>query len=166
MSIAAKEIVQIVDSENNPIGAEPRALMRQKGLPHRATYILVYNSWGELFIQKRTTTKDIFPGYWDIAAGGVVLAGESYDVSAQRELAEELGIQDVPLEFLFTRYYENGHNKVWGSVYRCKYDGPFILQKEEVEYGMFLSPDKIVKKAESELFTPDSLEILHRVSTC
>ncbi len=164
MTTPAEEIVQIVNRENQPIGAEPRAVMRQKGLTHRASYILVYNSSNELFIQKRTTTKDIYPGYWDIAAGGVVLAGESYDISAERELAEELGITDTPLEFLFNHYYEEGHNKVWGAVYRCHHNGPFVLQKEEVEYGVFLSTREIQDKAALEPFTPDSIEILHRVN--
>ncbi|NIR17298.1 MAG: NUDIX domain-containing protein, partial [Desulfobacterales bacterium] len=70
-------------------------------LPHRATYILVFNSGGELYVQKRTQTKDVFPGYYDVAAGGVVLAGESYEEGAVRELLEELGIRGTPLEELF-----------------------------------------------------------------
>lgn len=79
---AARELVQIVDRDNIPIGAAPRHIMRQHGLIHRASYILVFNCQGELFIQKRTLTKDIYPGYWDVAAGGVVLAGESDHDSA------------------------------------------------------------------------------------
>ena len=47
-------------------------------LPHRSTYVLVFNSQGDLYVQKRTLTKDVFPGYFDVAAGGVVLAGETY----------------------------------------------------------------------------------------
>lgn len=92
MTLPAEEIVQIVDRANNPIGVQPRAIMRQRGLIHRASYILVFNSSGQLFIQKRTMSKDIYPGYWDVAAGGVVLAAESYETSAGRELEEELGV--------------------------------------------------------------------------
>ncbi|MEN8760379.1 MAG: NUDIX domain-containing protein, partial [Desulfobacterales bacterium] len=86
-----EEIVTIVDEENRVVGAAPRSRMRGDGLPHRATYILVFNDEGEIFVQKRTTGKDIYPGYYDVATGGVVLAGESYDDAAMRELAEELG---------------------------------------------------------------------------
>src|SRR5215475_15086358 len=102
---AADEIVVIVDEHNKVVGAVPRREMRAKNLPHRSTYILVFNSQGALYVQKRTMTKDVFPGYYDPASGGVVLAGESYEESARRELAEELGIQDVPLRPLFTFYY-------------------------------------------------------------
>ena len=88
----AEEIVEIVDRDNNSIGAVSRRIMRQQGLIHRASYILVFNRSGELFLQKRTMSKDIYPGFWDLAAGGVVLAGESYEESAKRELREELGV--------------------------------------------------------------------------
>lgn len=159
----AEEIVQIVDINNNPIDAQPRGIMRKQGLIHRASYILVYNSSDQLYIQKRTTTKDIYPGYWDIAAGGVVLADEPYDISARRELEEELGIHDTSLEFLFFHYYEDGDNKVWGGVYRCRHDGPFILQKEEVEYGLFLSVADVLEKESIEPFTPDGIQILKRI---
>ncbi len=91
------EIVQIVDRDNRITGEAPRAQMRAAGLIHRACYILVFDARERLFIQKRTETKDIYPGYWDVAAGGVVLAGESYEESAARELEEELGVADAPL---------------------------------------------------------------------
>src|SRR5262245_25954953 len=89
---AAEEIVAIVDAQNTVIGAVPRREMRAKNLLHRSTYILVCNSRGELYVQKRTLTKDVFPGYYDPATGGVVLAGESYEQGAVRELEEEMGI--------------------------------------------------------------------------
>ncbi|MEE9527401.1 MAG: NUDIX hydrolase, partial [Syntrophobacteria bacterium] len=59
---SADEVVIIVDKENNEVGAVPRREMRAGRLPHRATYILVFNSRGELYVQKRTQTKDVFPG--------------------------------------------------------------------------------------------------------
>ena len=80
------EIVQVVDEDNRETGAVTRREMRARGLVHRASYILVFNSRGELFVQKRTVSKDIYPGYLDVAAGGVVLAGESYEEAARREL--------------------------------------------------------------------------------
>ena len=124
----ADEIVVIVDENNNVVGAAPRPEMRAQRLPHRSTYILVFNSQGDLYVQKRTTTKDVFPGYYDIAAGGVVLAGESYEEGARRELAEELGIHDVPLTSLFTFYYADERTRVWGVVFACVYDGVMVLQ--------------------------------------
>src|SRR5437667_2569995 len=113
---AADEIVVIVDEHNNVVGAAPRREMRVKRLPHRSTYILVFNSQGELYVQKRTMTKDVFPGYYDPATGGVVLAGESYEEGARRELAEELSIHDVPLTSLFTFYFAAERTRAWGGA--------------------------------------------------
>lgn len=161
--MSSNEIVQIVDSENCETGETTRYEMRKNNLIHRATYILVFNTKGELFVQKRTMTKDVFPGFWDIAAGGVVLAGEPYDLSATRELKEELGIETSNLNFRFDYYYNTDENKVWGRVYTCLHEGPFTLQKEEIDEGKFLSIEKILKLHQTSPVTPDGFEILQLV---
>jgi len=158
----ADEIVAIVDEHNNVVGAAPRHEMRARRLPHRSTYILVFNSQGELYVQKRTMTKDIFPGYYDPAAGGVVLAGESYEAGARRELAEEMGIRDVPLTYLFTFYFADERTCVWGGVFTCVYDGEVVLQLEEVESGEFVPPAEILRRAQTAPYTPDGLYVLRR----
>jgi isopentenyldiphosphate isomerase len=159
---AADEIVTIVDEQNNVVGAVSRREMRARRLPHRSTYILVFNSRGELYVQKRTMTKDVFPGYYDPAAGGVVLAGESYEESAARELAEEMGICNVPLLRLFEFYFADEATRVWGGVFSCVYDGELILQEEEVEYIRLMTIKDIWRQAEREPFTPDGLYVLRR----
>ena len=156
------EIVLIVDDHNKITGSSSRQEMRAKGLPHRACYILVFNSEGELFVQKRTMSKDIYPGYYDIAAGGVVLAGESYDESARRELAEELGIKDTDFSSHFTFLYEEGTNRVWGRVYSCIHDAKLTLQAEEIESGFFMAPQMVLALSEKERFTPDGIYVLKR----
>ncbi len=156
------EIVQIVDEDDREIGVMARRLMREQRLIHRASYILVFNRAEELFVQKRTQTKDIYPGYWDVAAGGVVLAGESYEESARRELTEELGVS-AKLKFLFDQYYEDEGNRVWGRIFTCHHDGPFSLQPEEVEYGRFMSPATALDYSKSEPFTPDGIVLLKKL---
>ena len=158
----ADEIVTIVDDHNRVVGAVPRRDMRQNRLPHRSTYILVFNSRGELCVQKRTATKDVFPGYYDIAAGGVVLAGETYTAGAQRELAEEVGIRGVPLSHQFVFHYADAYTQVWGSVFSCVYDGELVLQEEEVESATFMPVADILSHAEHAPYTPDGLYVLRR----
>ncbi len=165
MNQPEKEIVQIVDRANRVINVVPRHVMRQQRLIHRASYILVFNSDNELFIQKRTMSKDVYPGYWDVAAGGVVLADESYQESAIRELHEELGVSGVRLRHRFDQYYEDQSNRVWGSVFTCIHNGPFILQEEEIDLGRFLSVGKAFRLSTSEPFTPDGLEVLKKLQT-
>ena len=161
---AQEEIVTIVDSNNQVIGAVPRHKMRQENLIHRAAYILVFNSHGELFVHRRTLTKDIYPGYYDIAAGGVVLAGESYEESARRELEEELGIREKELKNLFDFFYQDGANQVWGRAFSCNHDGIFSLQKEEVEWGSFMPLPSLRQMAPKKPFTPDGLYLLGRLT--
>ena len=158
----ADELVIIVDKENNEVEVVPRREMRSGRLRHRATYILVFNAKGELFVQKRTQTKDVFPGYYDIAAGGVVLAGESYEEGAVRELEEELGIRETPLTSLFDFYYEDEHIRLWGRAFSCTFDGELVLQEEEVESGEFMEVDEVFRLATTEQFTPDCLYVLKR----
>ena len=159
---AADEVVTIVDEQNNVVGSARRADMRARGLPHRSTYILVFNAQGELYVQKRTMTKDVFPGYYDPAAGGVVLAEESYTTGAYRELEEEMGIHGVPLTWLFDFYYTDARTRVWGGVFSCVYDGTIVLQEEEVESGAFVPIATILQRAEREPFTPDGMYVLRR----
>ncbi len=157
------EIVQIVDERNSEIGTVARRLMREQNLIHRASYILVFNRRDELFVQQRTLSKDIYPGYHDIAAGGVVVAGESYEESAERELAEELGVSGVPLLPCFDHYYEDERNRVWGRIFRCRHEGPFTLQPEEVAGGRFMTLEQVLALSAHEPFTPDGIEILQRL---
>ena len=157
--MADDEIVVIVDENNQVTGSTTRKRMRAERLIHRATYIFVFSSSGQLYVQKRTDTKDMAPGYYDAAAGGVVLSGESYELSAEREAAEELGIRDTPLERCFDFYYEDERNRIWGCVFTCRYDGEFVWQPEEVEYGYFVDVDEVLNGSISPL-TTDTLEAL------
>lgn len=159
------EIVQIVDEQNLEVAQVSRRVMREGGLIHRACYILVFNRQGEIFVQKRTMGKDIYPGYLDVATGGVVLAGESYELSAKRELAEELGVRKAALTRHFDFYHDADNNRVWGRVFSCQAEGPFVLQPEEVEDGFFLGMDAVHALAASKKFTPDGLMVLKRFMT-
>lgn len=159
----AEELVEIVDQNNISIGAVTRAIMRQQNLIHRACFILVFNRQGKLFIQKRALGKDMYPGYWDLAAGGVVLVGETYLESAIRELHEELGISGVKLRHLFDQYYEDAHNRFWGRIYSCSSEGPFTLQAEEITQGRFIALADIHALHQTEPITPDGLILLPRL---
>jgi 8-oxo-dGTP pyrophosphatase MutT (NUDIX family) len=122
----------------------------------------VFNSGGELYVQKRTLTKDVFPGFFDVAAGGVVLAGETYEQGAARELEEEMGIRGVPLNRLFDFYFEDQHTRLWGCTFSCVYDGVVVLQEEEVQSGAFMPVSDILRLAEAEPYTPDGMYVLRR----
>ncbi len=156
------EIVTIVDRSNQVVGTRSRSEMRAQRLPHRASFVLVLNSAGEVFVQKRTASKDIYPGYYEPAAGGVVLAGESYEESARRELEEELGIRNVALVSHGDFFFEDSACCIWGRIFSCRYDGEMLLQREEVASGQFMTAREVSLRSEKELFTPDSLKALQQ----
>ncbi|MBL8220338.1 MAG: NUDIX hydrolase YfcD [Bryobacterales bacterium] len=155
------EMVVLVDAENRVTGASPRHVMRSGNLPHRASYVFVFNSAGELYVQHRTMTKDVYPGYYDLAAGGVVLAGETYEESATRELEEEMGIRGVPLEPWFDFYFE-GEGICWGRAFSCVWDGPIVPQPEEVQSVCMAGLDAVLSGWDGRSMTPDSLLALRR----
>lgn len=155
------EIVTLVDLDDQVVGKAPRSRVREEGLIHRVTYILVFNTVGQLLLQKRTSIKDLFPSYYDAAAGGVVQYGESYEVSAIRELGEELGARDTLLTFQFDHYFDDGFNRYWGRVFSCRYEGPFKLQVSEVESVLFVDVEQILSKKINPL-TPDTFEVLRK----
>ncbi|SHE39895.1 Isopentenyldiphosphate isomerase [Modicisalibacter ilicicola DSM 19980] len=162
MSLATGQIkderVQLVDAVNRPCGSASRRMMRRYRLWHRATYVFVRNRLGELCVQERTLTKEVFPGDYDLATGGVVGAGEAVAIAARRELAEELGIESVRLTPCFEfRFAEQGHH-VFGSVFLVDYDGPLRLQAEEVASANWLS---VAEALDLRRATPDT----HRALT-
>src|SRR3954447_5289866 len=89
----AGELVDVVDDDGRVVRVVTRAEMRAGCLRHRCTFIVVRNTAGEVLIHRRSEDKDLWPGRWDLACGGVVTAGEAWEPAARRELAEELGIE-------------------------------------------------------------------------
>src|SRR5476651_2121401 len=113
--MSATEIFDVVDELDRVIGQAPRVEVHARKLRHRAVHILLFNPQGELYLQKRSATKDSFPLCYDSSASGHVDTGEDYAACAVRELREELGITGGPLQPLFKldASPETGQEFVW-----------------------------------------------------
>ncbi len=139
-STVSEELLDVVDEKDRVIDVKTRGEIHALGLMHRAVHILVFNPQGELFLQKRSMTKDENPGQWDTSCAGHVDSGESYLDCAVRELEEELGIAtDVPLERLFHVQPSVFNGMEHSPVYRCDYAGELHLQVEEIDEGRWLN---------------------------
>lgn len=156
------ELVAWVDEHDQLLGALPRAELRERGLIGRCTFILLFNGAGELCVHRRTLSKALYPGYWDVAAGGMVGGQESYADSAARELAEELGVSGVELRFHETFYFEQPGNRLWCAVYSAVWDGALRLQPEEVIEARFTSVEQAQAESAQRPYCPDSLVALQR----
>ena len=154
------ELVDIVDDDDNVIATVTRGDMRARRLQHRSVGIAVVSTDGRLLIHRRSAAKDIWPGWWDIAAGGVVGAGETYDQAAHRELAEELGVVDAEIEHLGSSHYVDEDLATICRGYRVVHDGPFSFDDGEVVEARWVTFTELESILATHRFLPDSLALL------
>ncbi len=150
------EYVDIVTEDNKIIDKALRSECHgNPKLIHRAAHVLVFNSKGQLLLQKRSMNKDIQPGKWDTSVGGHVESGESYEKAAYRELEEELGIKDVALEYLYDYKMRNEIESENIRSYLCKFDGCIEFNKDEIDEVRFWEIEVINNQLGSGIFTPN-----------
>ena len=152
------EVFDIVNRDDEVIGHAARSEVHgNPNLIHRVAHVLVFNSKGELYLQKRAEDKDVQPGKWDSSVGGHLARGETYQEAAFRETEEELGIVNPDLHFLSKYIHSNDYESEYVTTFSCVYDGPIIIQQSEIEEGRFWKLDE-VQYADPKLFTPNFLQ--------
>lgn len=160
-----EEIFDVVNESDEVIAQMPRSQVHLEGRRHRAVHVLVFNKRGEIFLQKRSMSKDTFPGLWDSSASGHLNSGEEYDLCAVREVWEEIGLTlkaPPPRLFRVEACLETGQEFVW--VYQVEAEGPFVLHPEEIEAGGWFSPgevDRWIARNEGH-FAPGFVKIWRR----
>lgn len=156
------ELVALYDDAGRAVGSAPRSRMRAENLHHAATAVVVTDSRGRVYLHRRTDTKDVYPGRYDFAAGGVLAAGEEPYAAAQRELAEELGITGVTLEPVGEGDYRDDHTSYHAFCYTVTWDGLIVWQPEEVAWGDWIEVGELVARVEREpdTFMPDTVALL------
>ncbi len=140
------DVFDIVNADDVVVGQLTRGEVHRRRLFHRAVHILVFNSAGEVFIQRRSRFKDTCPLQWTTSCSGHVDAGEGYDEAAVRELGEELGIQiasAADLEFLYKHSPCRETGQEFIRVYKLTWDGKMRLPPEEIEEGKFVGPNDL-----------------------
>ena len=152
-------MVDLIDLDDRLIGWARRREVRRRNLLHRGVGILCRNSRGEIYVHRRTPTKDVFPGMYDMFVGGVVSRGENTADAARREIAEELGISGPRPRQIFHYLYLGPRNRSLVAVYDVVWDGEIHHQEEEVNWGAFLTPAALEERIHTWTFVPDGLEI-------
>ena len=141
------ELFDVVDTSDRVIGQAPRREVHARQLHHRATHILVHDGTGRVFLQRRSLSKDMFPGCWDSSCSGHVDAGEDYATAARRELGEELGWHDTSLPLRPLLKLSTSPETGWEfiQIYALgPVAGPFTLHPEEIIDGRWLAPGEII----------------------
>ncbi|MEK6920339.1 MAG: NUDIX domain-containing protein [Nanoarchaeota archaeon] len=156
------EKVAVLDKNGVPSGEEKlKSAVHKEGLFHWSVHLWIYNTKEEILLQKRASTKNLFPGLWDMAAAGHVAAKESIEDALDRELFEELGLKierdkikkiEVRKTGNVVPGWQHPHNE-FVHVYLLRWDGnanELTIQKSEVEKVTFIP----LNKFEAELKDP------------
>ncbi|MDP2632859.1 MAG: NUDIX domain-containing protein [Candidatus Curtissbacteria bacterium] len=139
------ELFVVVDKNDKIIGYKTRGECHSnKNLMHRGAGVMIFNDKGEVLLQKRSRTKDLYPGYFTISSAGHVNKGESYEKTAKREMLEEIGIK-TKITFYSKFLYEDEHETEMDTIYTATHNGPFKNDKNEVEYVQFIPKEKLLK---------------------
>lgn len=154
------EMVEEVDRDGTVLRLVPRAEMRANRLRHRSVFVAVVSSSGELLVHQRSMHKDIWPGWWDVAVGGVVSPGESFDIAAERELAEEIGLVGCSPEFIGSGAYEDQNVKLVAACFLCRSDGPFVFSDGEVIQTAWVPLTQVREWLKTHLVLPDSVALV------
>jgi len=103
--------VILVNEKDEAIGRMEKLEAHEKGLLHRAFSIFVFNSKGELLLQRRAQNKYHSAGLWTNTCCSHPLPGENTGDAARRRLKEEMGFVTELKEFSVFTYksvFENG----------------------------------------------------------
>lgn len=96
-----EEYFDVLDEQGNKTGrTKPRSAVHRDGDWHRAVNIFIITPQNEVLLQRRSLTKDSYPGKLDISCGGHLSAGDDIETAAIRELEEELGMQISPQDLI------------------------------------------------------------------
>lgn len=154
------ELVEWIDADGRVVEVVTRRRMRAENLRHRSVGIVVLTSDDRLLVHRRAATKDLRPDWWDVMAGGVVGVGEPDDVAAERELAEELGIEGAAIEAMGVGRWDGDDAREVCHLYRTVHDGPYHFTDGEVAEARVVSPSELVDLLRRERFLPGSLAML------
>ena len=150
------ELFPIVDDEGHTLGSITRGEAHNGSRTlHPVVHLHLFNSAGELFLQRRPAWKDIQPGKWDTACGGHVAFGETPEEALRREVREELGVTDFTPVALGHYIFDSQRERELVYVNSTVYDGPVNPSAEELDGGRFWSRADILNAMGKGILTPN-----------
>ncbi len=136
--------VEVVDIKNSPFARMNLTEVHRQSLRHRSVIVLIYDSNGKLYLQKRSTEKKHYPGRWDLSASGHVYSKESFEDAALRVLKTKLGIEHINIKELteLNASSETGYEFIKLFVLNKSNTVP-APNPNEVESGFFYSMNEL-----------------------
>ena len=157
------EFIDVVDDLDHVIGQETITESIRQGFNRRVAHIWIFDVEGKLLVCQRPFTVKSYPGKWTSSAGGYVTTGDSYEITAHRELKEELGLV-ASLQHAFLLKYSNPRGYfMFIDLWFGKVDNEkIIFDSEEIMGYKFISIMElgkwITKKPED--FNPEFIELV------
>ena len=151
-----QELFPIVDESGQVVGSATRGECHSGSkLLHPVVHLHVFNSNGDVYLQKRPDWKDIQPGKWDTAVGGHIDYGESPEEALLREVREELGSTDFKPERVDKYAFESSRERELVYVHRTTYDGEIRPSTKELDGGRFWKMQEIREAMGKDVLTPN-----------
>ncbi len=136
-------MVILVDKDDNQIGTMEKMEAHRKGELHRAFSVLIFNSKGEMLLQKRAKSKYHSGGLWTNACCSHPMPGEQMEVTIQRRVREEIGIHVKPVfsyKFVYkTALDQNLIEHELDHVFVAEYNDRPVLNAAEAEDWKYVS---------------------------
>ncbi len=135
-----RDKVILVNGKGEWLGTVDKMEAHRNGLMHRAFSVFIFNTAGDMLLQRRAAHKYHSGGLWTNTCCSHPFPGESTLHAAHRRLAEEMGF-DCQLKPLFEFSYQaevgNGLTEYeYDHVYTgCFDDAPVINPDEVSEYA-------------------------------
>lgn len=149
-----EEMIILVDDFDNEIGAVEKLEAHVKGMLHRAFSIFIFNSKGELMLQKRACHKYHSGGLWTNTCCSHPNMGETMEEAIHKRLIYEMGF-DCKLQklksFLYRAQLDNNlEEHELDHIFFGIYDGEPSINKDEVEQWKWIDLEKLRKEMEDK----------------
>lgn len=147
------EKVILVDKEDNKRGTEGKLKAHEENELHRAFSVVVFNSDGELLLQKRAQEKYHSGGLWSNTCCSHPTPGESLKESAEKRLQEEMGFKTELSEvysFYYQKDFEGLSEHEIDHVFVGSFNGDPDPDPSEAEDWRWIDPEKLKEEINKE----------------
>jgi isopentenyl-diphosphate delta-isomerase len=156
MTVSPEMVIDVVDGADVPVGQIHRSDVFREHANFRVSHILIFNSRGDLLLQRLAKTRDRNPGTWGSSVASYLFSQESYREAAIRRASQELGVNDLEVAFVGkTIMIDNGCEK-FIEIFRATYDGPMRIDRSHMDEVRFVPLPEIdeTMRSQPETFTP------------
>lgn len=148
-----QEMLILVDKNDRQIGTEEKMKIHEQGKLHRAFSIFIFNSKGEMLLQKRAKIKYHSGGLWTNTCCSHPRDGEILEDAVHRRLQEEMGF-DCELKkessFIYKVKLDHGLTEhEFDYVFTGKFDGEVKPNPEEADGFKWITIEELKKDLKS-----------------